>query len=57
MAIIAKFLAESDYEVFSFDMRGHGDSEGERGIFLGTDQVYNDCWSLVFEACKKFKIN
>ena len=57
MAILAKFLAESGYEVFSFDMRGHGDSEGERGIFLSADQVYGDAWAMVFEACKKFKIN
>lgn len=57
MAVLAKFLAKHDFEVFSFDYRGQGDSEGERGIFLSTEQVYSDCWAMVFEACKKFKIN
>ena len=44
MAIIAKYLAEQDYEVFGMDMRGQGDSEGIRGCFENTDQVYNDYW-------------
>jgi len=57
MAVQAKLLAENDYEVFSFDFRGMGDSEGERGVFLSSEQVYGDCWAMVFEACKKFKIN
>jgi len=57
MAAIAKFLALNDYEVFAFDMLGHGDSEGERGIFYSSEQVYGDCWAFIFEACKKFKIN
>ena len=33
MAISAKYLAAAGYEVFSMDMRGHGDSGGEKGIF------------------------
>ena len=57
MAVLAKFLAQGDYEVFALDYRGHGDSEGERGTFLSTEQVYNDCWALIFESCKKFKID
>ena len=57
MAVLAKFLAADGFEVFAFDMRGHGDSEGERGGFLSTEQVYSDCWALVFEACKQFAID
>ena len=37
MAVIAKHIAEQGYDVFAMDMRGHGDSEGERGINLGAD--------------------
>ena len=33
MAIIAKYFAEADYEVFAMDMCGQGESGGERGIF------------------------
>lgn len=57
MSIFAKFLAASDYEVFALDMRGFGESGGARGITFSADQVYGDCWALVFEACKKFNIN
>lgn len=57
MAVIAKYLAQNDYDVFSVDMRGHGDSGGEKGIFESTDQMYSDLWAFIFEAIKKFKIN
>jgi len=57
LAVLAKFLAANDYEVFAFDYRGQGDSEGERGVFLNSEQIYGDCWAMIFEACKKFKIN
>lgn len=56
-AVMGKFLAAGGYEVFALDMMGMGDSEGERGICFGTDQVYGDSWAFVFEACKKFKID
>ena len=42
MSITAKYLAAEGNEVFGIDMRGHGDSEGERGIFETTEQVYDD---------------
>ena len=57
MAVLGKHVAQQGYDVFSMDMRGHGDSEGERGINLGAEQIYNDQWAFIFEACKKFKIN
>ena len=38
-------------------MRGHGDSEGERGVFEDNEKIYEDYWLLIFEACKKFRIN
>jgi len=55
-ANIAKTLSESGYEVLSFDMRGHGKSEGKKGYleshyivmddikkFINlTDKIYND---------------
>mgnify|MGYP000893295230 CR=1 FL=1 len=50
MAVLAKFLAADGFEVFAFDM-------GERGGFLSTEQVYSDCWALVFEVCKQFAID
>ena len=39
------------------DMRGFGESEGERSIIEKVDDIYNDYWLCIFEACKKFKIN
>ena len=42
MAITAKYLAEAGNEVFGIDMRGHGDSGGERGIFETTEEIYDD---------------
>ena len=42
MAISAQYLAAAGYEVFSMDMRGHGDSGGEKGIFDSHEQVYDD---------------
>ena len=57
ISVFAKFYAADGYEVFAMDMRGFGNSEGERGFINSSDQLYSDCWALVFEACKKFKIN
>ena len=52
-----KFFAEAGFEVFASDMRGMGDSEGERAIIESTDDVYNDAWLLIFESIKKYEIN
>ena len=57
IATVAKYLAQAGYEVFAVDMRGHGDSEGQRGVFEENEKIYEDYWLLVFEACKKFRIN
>ena len=45
------------YEIFAIDMRGHGDSGGERGIFPSFEDLYNDEWMLILEACKKYEID
>lgn len=52
-----KYFAEAGFEVFAADMRGFGQSEGERGIIERTEDVYNDIWLLIFEVIKKFQIN
>lgn len=57
MAVAAKYLAQAGYEVFGMDMRGMGDSEGVRGQLDNTEVIYSDYWLLIFEACKKFKVN
>lgn len=44
MSIIAKYLAQADYEVFAMDMRGHGDSEGKRAHIEKNEDLYNDYW-------------
>ena len=56
-AVIAKYLAQAGIEVFGMDMRGMGDSEGVRGQTDSNKSIYDDYWSMIFEACKKFKIN
>jgi len=57
MAILAKYLAAANYDVFAMDMRGMGDSQGKRGIVEKNEDIYNDYWQFIFETCKKFKIN
>lgn len=55
--MLAKCLAEHNYEVFALDQRGFGFSEGKRAIVEDSDDVYNDQWLLIFEAIKQYKIN
>lgn len=57
MAVIAKYLAQVGYEVYGMDMRGMGDSGGVRGKLDTNKTIYDDYWMLIFEACRKFKIN
>ena len=52
MAVVAKYLAQNGYDVFAVDMRGHGDSGGEKGVFLSSDQLYSYLWAFIFEAIK-----
>lgn len=49
-----KHFAEAGYEVIASDMRGMGDSEGERGVIEKNEDIYNDVWLLIFESIKKF---
>ena len=56
-ALLAKNLALNNYEVFAIDMRGQGESGGERGMFDSEQTIYDDHWSLIFEACKRYNIN
>ena len=40
--MLAKCLAEHNYEVFAIDQRGFGFSDGERAIIQNKDDLYND---------------
>ena len=57
MAHVAMFLAGEGYDVFAVDMRGYGDSEGDKGIIERADDFYNDYWLFIFEVIKKYRIN
>ncbi len=41
-ANIAKFLANQGYDVLSFDLRGHGKSEGVKGFFENQNIILQD---------------
>jgi acylglycerol lipase len=47
---IARFLLASGYAVISFDLRGHGKSEGIRGHFPSIDLVMQDINALIVTA-------
>jgi len=40
--MLAKCLAEHNYEVFAIDQRGFGFSDGERAIIQSKEDLYND---------------
>jgi acylglycerol lipase len=49
-AHLAQFLMPSGYAVLSFDLRGHGNSEGIRGHFPSIDVVLQDIDALILTA-------
>ena len=40
--MLAKCLAENNYEVFGMDQRGFGLSDGKRGVVENKEDIYND---------------
>jgi acylglycerol lipase len=53
-AQIARFLLPSGYAVISFDLRGHGNSEGVRGHFPSIEVVMQDIDALILAARKRY---
>ena len=53
-AHIAHFLLASGYAVISFDLRGHGNSEGIRGHFPSIDVVLQDLDALLLTARERY---
>jgi acylglycerol lipase len=51
---LARFLLLSGYAVISFDLRGHGKSEGIRGHFPSIDAVMHDIDALIITARKRY---
>jgi alpha-beta hydrolase superfamily lysophospholipase len=49
---LAKFLNEAGYELLSFDIRGHGKSQGQRGHIPDMDAIMHDIDLLVAEAVR-----
>ena len=50
--MLARCLAENNYEVFAMDQRGFGYSDGKRAVVENKEDVYNDQWLFIFEAIK-----
>ncbi len=53
-AHLARFLLPSGYAVMSFDLRGHGNSEGVRGHFPSIEQVRQDIDELITAAGERY---
>jgi alpha-beta hydrolase superfamily lysophospholipase len=53
-AHLARFLAPSGYAVVSFDLRGHGNSEGIRGHFPSIELVMQDVAELIAAARERY---
>jgi acylglycerol lipase len=53
-AHIARFLSPSGYAVISFDLRGHGNSEGVRGHFPSIAAVMQDIDALIIAAKERY---
>ena len=57
LCLVVKNLVLNDYDVYAMDMRGQGESQGDRGCFDSEEDLYNDHWAFIFEACRRDKIN
>lgn len=53
-AYAAKLLSEQGFEVLSFDMRGHGKSEGIKGFLENMDTVLNDMKNFIKVSEKEY---
>jgi alpha-beta hydrolase superfamily lysophospholipase len=53
-AHLARFLLPSGYAVTSFDLRGHGNSEGIRGHFPSIELVMQDIDELIIAAQERY---
>jgi len=49
----AQFLNQNQINFFSFDLRGHGDSSGKRGLILDFNDYLDDVESAIKEIRKK----
>lgn len=56
-SLTAKNLALNQFDVYAMDMRGQGESGGERGRFDSEQVLYDDQWALIFEACRRDNID
>ena len=46
-AVIGKYLSESGFDFVGYDQRGHGKSEGVRGLIPSFRSLYSDCCRFV----------
>jgi acylglycerol lipase len=53
-AHLARFLLPSGYALMSFDLRGHGKSDGIRGHFSSIEQVMQDIDELIIAARERY---
>lgn len=53
-AHLARFLLPSGYAVMSFDLRGHGNSDGIRGHFASIELVMQDIDELIAAARERY---
>lgn len=51
---VAQFFTDNDYAVITYDHRGHGKSQGQRGHFPSYDEFINDVENLVKQANLNF---
>lgn len=51
---VAKFFTDNGYAVITYDHRGHGKSEGQKGHFPSYDEFINDVENLVKQANLNF---
>jgi len=55
-AYFFKAFAEEGFDVFCYDQRGFGKSEGERGFIESADQLYHDNWKFIDTVIGKYKL-
>ena len=55
-ATIAKYLSEINCEVLAFDQRGHGKSEGTRGLINSFDALVQDSINFIKETSKNYDL-